>query len=135
VLINAALIHTEIEAWNTMTEQNQQPTPEYLFTRRMALATLATLLMKVRQGPLTALVIHEFLSQAATGITTCWQLLNGDGIEIVEQALLHYFPLLVAFAKQSSPYQQTAAYLASQSILCVLCCLCQKGIELTSERH
>jgi len=101
-----------------MTDQDQQQANEYLISRRVALATLATLssslLAKVRLGPLTALIIEEFLAQCATSLTVCYHLLQGDGLVAVEATLPEYLPLLISLAKQSSPYQRRAAYLASQ---------------------
>ncbi len=98
------------------------PNPgELLITRRMALATLATLptalLTKVQTGPLTPSIAEEFLMQAATSITTCWHLLRGDGLATVEYTLPKYVSLLTMLVKHASPYQQRAAYLASQGYL------------------
>jgi DNA-binding SARP family transcriptional activator len=113
-----ALIHAEIEAWNTMTEQDQPPIPEYLLTRRMALATLATLstslLAKVQSGPLTTLIVEEFLTQCTSSLTACSHLLQGDGITTVESTLPRYLPPLIALTKSPSSFQQRAITLASQ---------------------
>jgi DNA-binding SARP family transcriptional activator len=113
-----ALIHAEIETWNTMTEQDQLPIPEYLLTRRMALATLATLstslLTKVQSDSLNTVVVEEFLSQCATSLTACSHLLQGDGLTTVEYTLPRYLPPLIALAKSPSAFQKRAAHLASQ---------------------
>ncbi len=113
-----ALIHAEIEKWNAMTDHNSD---ELRITRRTALATLATLpaalLTKVQLGPLSESIVEDFLRQAATSISTCWHLLNGEGIAQVEYALPTYLPLLVTLAKQPSRQQTTAAYLGSQGCL------------------
>jgi tetratricopeptide (TPR) repeat protein len=115
------LLHAELERWTTMAEQPDGKTSEGLPTRRIVLAGLATLsaplLAKVQAGPLTALLVEEFLSQCSASITACWHLLNGDGLVTVEYALPTYLPLLVALARQPSRYQQTVAYLASQGSL------------------
>ena len=114
-----ALIHSEIEAWHTMT--NQDSTGEYHITRRMALVTLATLssslIARVQLEPLSTLLIEEFLTQCATSITTCWHLMQGRELGIVQQALTHYLPILRSWTKHPSPYQKTSAYLASQGCL------------------
>jgi len=116
-----ALLHEQIERWNTMSDQAGKTSSDVLLGRRLALTTLATvsaaLLTKVQAGPLTALLLEEFLAQCSASITACWHLLNGDGLGTVEHALAKYLPLLVALARQSSPYQQKAAYLAAQGSL------------------
>jgi tetratricopeptide (TPR) repeat protein len=81
------------------------------------------LLTHVQAGPLTVLLLEEFLSQCSASITACWHLLNGDGLATVEYVLPRYLPLLVALARQPSRYQQRAAYLAAQgSLLMDLVC-------------
>jgi tetratricopeptide (TPR) repeat protein len=116
-----AFIQAEFNKWSKMTHQDAQPTNEYLISRRMALATLATLssslVAKVQFGPLTTFVIGEFLAQCATSITTCWHLMQGRELTIVQQALTRYLPVLSSWARQSSSYQQTSAYLAAQGCL------------------
>jgi DNA-binding SARP family transcriptional activator len=116
-----ALLHVQMERWNTMSDQAGEKSSDVLLGRRMALTTLATvsaaLLTKVQTGLLTTLLLEEFLAQCTASITACWHLLNGDGLGTVEHALPKYLPLLVALARQSSPYQQTAAYLAGQGSL------------------
>ncbi len=116
-----ALLHTELERWNTMVEQPDAKTGDVFPTRRTVLAALAilppTLLSKLHAGPLSALLLEEFLALSATSLTACWHLFNGDGMTAVEYALPKYLPLLVALAKQPSSYQQTAAYLAAQGSL------------------
>ncbi len=116
-----ALLHVQMERWNMMSDQAGKKSSDVLLGRRMALTTLATvsgaLLTKVQAGPLTALLLEEFLAQCTASITACWHLLNGDGLGTVERALPKYLPLLVALARQPSSYQQTAAYLAAQGSL------------------
>ena len=116
-----ALVHTELERWNTMAHQSDGNSSEVLVPRRTALAALAmlstTLVAKVQTGPLTAVLMEDFLTQCTASITSCWHLLNGDGLATVEYALAKYLPLLVALTRQSSPYQKTAAHLAAQGSL------------------
>ena len=116
-----ALIHTALEQWDQMTDQMASSPDEYRISRRMALATLATLssslLTKVQLGPLTPLIIKEFLAQCATSITTCWHLLQGRELLIVKQALTSSLPVLSSWAKEPSSYQKESAYLASQGYL------------------
>jgi tetratricopeptide (TPR) repeat protein len=104
-----------------MADQDYQQTSEYLITRRTALATLATLstrlLTRVQGGPLSPIVVEEFLRESTTAITACWELLNANGLATVEYALPRYLPLLMNLAHQPSKYQQQAAYLASQGCL------------------
>jgi DNA-binding SARP family transcriptional activator len=111
-------IHFEIEKWNIMTDQDNRPTNEYRLTRRMALATLATLptalLTKVQYGPVSSLLVEEFLRESATSITACYHLLKRDGLTTVAYTLPQYLPLLISLTQTSSHYQQTAASLASQ---------------------
>jgi tetratricopeptide (TPR) repeat protein len=68
-------------------------------------------------GPLTAVIIEEFLSQCATSVTTCWHLMQGREFALVQQALTRYLPALSSWARQRSSHQQTSAYLASQGCL------------------
>ena len=116
-----ALLHTELERWTTMGEQPDGKTSDVRLARRTVLAGLVTvptaLLIKVQAGPLTALLLEEFLAQCTASITACWHLLNGDGLATIAYALPRYLPLLVALARQPSRYQQTAAYLAAQGYL------------------
>jgi tetratricopeptide (TPR) repeat protein len=116
-----ALLHAEIERWNDMNRQQNMNSAEYRISRRMALATLATLssslLTRVQLGPLTALLAEEFLAQCAASLTSCWHLLNEDGLHTVEYILPRYLPMLISLAKQPSPYQRRAAYLAAQGCL------------------
>jgi len=116
-----ALLHAELERWNTMAQQPDGSVSDVLLARRAVLAALATvpatLLVKVQAGPLTALLLEEFLSQCSASITACWRLLNGDGLATITYALPKYLPLLVALARQPSRYQQTAVYLAAQGYL------------------
>ena len=116
-----ALVHTELERWNTMAHQSDGNSREVLMSRRTALAALAilstALVAKVQTGPLTAVLMEDFLTQCTASITSCWHLLNGDGLVTVEYALPRYLLLLVALARQSSPYQKTAAHLAAQASL------------------
>jgi tetratricopeptide (TPR) repeat protein len=111
-------VHSEIEGWNDMAPPQSSRAGEQLVTRRAALATLAlvsaALLKKVQLGPLTALLMEEFLAQCSVSITACHQLLRSDGFAAVEYALPQYLSLLTAIARYPSSYQQKAAYLASQ---------------------
>jgi tetratricopeptide (TPR) repeat protein len=104
-----------------MAEQPDGKTGDVFPRRRTVLAGLAAvptvLLTHVQAGPLTVLLLEEFLSQCSTSITACWHLLNGDGLATVEYVLPTYLPLLVALARQPSSYQQRAAYLAAQGYL------------------
>ncbi len=116
-----ALLHTELQRWNTMIYQPTTPSSEELLPRRTLLAALAVLstilVVKVQKGPLTAVLMEDFLTQCAASITACWHLLNGEGLVTVEYALPKYLSLLVGLARQPSPYQKTAAYLAAQGSL------------------
>ncbi|MGB8346344.1 MAG: helix-turn-helix transcriptional regulator [Ktedonobacteraceae bacterium] len=47
----------------------------------------------------------------------CWKLGNGHDLETAESILKSYLPKVAALAKQASPYQQIAAYIASQGFL------------------
>jgi len=104
-----------------MAQQPDGSASDVLLARRAVLAALATvpatLLVKVQAGPLTALLLEEFLSQCSASITACWRLLNGDGLATITYALPKYLPLLLALARHPSSYQQTAAYLAAQGSL------------------
>ncbi len=111
-------VHSEIEGWNDMAPPQSSRAGEQLVTRRAALATLAlvsaALLTKVQLGPLTILLMEEFLAQCSVSITACHQLLRSDGFATVEYALPQYLPLLMTIARYPSSYQQKAAYLAAQ---------------------
>ena len=116
-----SLIHTEIETWSTIINQDRGRTNEYLISRRTALATLATLsstlLTKMQFGTRTLSLLEEFLAEATTSIVACWHLLRGDGLATVEYALPKYLPLLIALIKHHPAYKTRASYLASQGFL------------------
>jgi hypothetical protein len=110
-------IYVIIELRRIMNEEQSQLIDPSQITRRdlFALATISPpLLTKIQRGWLTTSVIEEFLSEATASITTCWYLLQGDGLPIVEWTLPQYLPELVVVVKSSSSYQQRAAYLAAQ---------------------
>ncbi|MBV9691204.1 MAG: winged helix-turn-helix domain-containing protein [Ktedonobacteraceae bacterium] len=116
-----ALLHEQIERWNTMSDQAGKTSSDVLLGRRLALTTLATvsaaLLTKVQAGPLTALLLEEFLAQCSASITACWHLLRGDGLSTVEYVLPKYLPVLTALIQQLPTYKQKSAYLAAQGYL------------------
>lgn len=112
-------VHTEIEKWNDMPGKSANNANEYLLSRRTALAALATLsgslLTKVQQVPLSALVMEEFLSHCTSSITACYHLMCVNGLATVEYALPKYLPLLAGLCEHSSSfYQKRTAYLAAQ---------------------
>jgi tetratricopeptide (TPR) repeat protein len=61
-------------------------------------------------------MIEEFLSEAATSITSCWHL-QDDDLAVVERAVPQYLPQLEGLAKHSTFYRQRASYLAAQAFL------------------
>lgn len=101
-----------------MTGQQSQ---EYQISRRVALATLATLptalLATVQFGSFTGVVVEEFFAQCTASITACFHLLGENGLSIVEQVLPTYVPSLKGLAQYPSRYQSHAAYLAAQGCL------------------
>lgn len=64
---------------------------------------------------------EEALPFFAAGMAACWRQYTPDGLQAVRGTLSAYLPTLEHFARQSSPYTQTAAHLASQGYL--LTCL------------
>jgi tetratricopeptide (TPR) repeat protein len=94
---------------------------EYQISRRNLLIALATVpfgsLVAVQRKLKAGLILEEFLPQCTASMTACWYLMQGREFEAVEHALANYLPLLVSWAQRPSPYQQTAAYLASQGAL------------------
>jgi tetratricopeptide (TPR) repeat protein len=111
-----SLIHAEIETWDAMNDDS----PEFSSGRRAALLNLAavssSLLLNMQRGPLTTLVIEEFLAACATSTVACWHLLNGEGLTKVEKTVPRYLPLLRLLTEQP-PYRQRASYLAAQNYL------------------
>jgi tetratricopeptide (TPR) repeat protein len=57
---------------------------------------------------------EKLLVQCAASITALWHLLKGSELALVEQTLSTYLLNLVLLARKPSPYQKTAARLASQ---------------------
>lgn len=90
----------------------------YIVSRRSMLAALALLPLTLQTSWPQQLVQpphpETFLPECTASITSCWHLLNGDGLAAIEQTLPVYLPTLVTWSKQPSRYQQTAASLAAQ---------------------
>ena len=113
-------IYETIERRSTMSDEQSQLIDPSQITRRdlIALASVSfPLITSIRQGRLTAGVIEEFLSEVTASVTTCWYLLQGDGLTTVEVTLPLYLPELVQVVKSSSLYRKRAAYLAAQGFL------------------
>lgn len=94
----------------------------YTLSRRNALKAIAGLPLAFSSGGRLSYQKYqpspeEFLPECAASISSCWHLLNGDGLSIIEETLPLYLPLLVKWARQSSRYQQIAAYLGAQGCL------------------
>jgi tetratricopeptide (TPR) repeat protein len=91
----------------------------YTLSRRQALITLATLpsalCMTLQLGQTSSAMIEKVLTRCAASITSCWHLLKGSELALVEQILSSYIFTLVTLAQQPSRYRQTAARLASQA--------------------
>jgi DNA-binding SARP family transcriptional activator len=91
----------------------------YLHSRRQALITIATLPValwtSVQQGITSASMTEKLLTRCAANITSLWHLLKGSELSFIEQTLSTYVLTLVTLAQQPSPYQKTAARLASQT--------------------
>jgi DNA-binding SARP family transcriptional activator len=139
-------VHTGIESWNRMVDQNHPQRKEFLSTRRTVLTDLAlvsaSILGWMQSGKMTAFMAKEFLAECATSLTACYHLLKRDGFLPVEYALSQYLPHLIVLGKSPSSFQKEAASLASQA-----CCLmgltkfhllqfheqaryCEQGVEL-----
>jgi hypothetical protein len=68
------LLYIEIERWNIAQQPDEKTGGEFP-ARRTVLAALVTLpptlLKKLHVGPLSALLLEEFLAQSATSLTAC----------------------------------------------------------------
>lgn len=97
------------------------PQETYIVSRRSMLTALALLPLTLRtsfpQQLTQPLHPEAFLPECAASITSCWHLLNGDGLTAIEQTLPAYLPTLVTWSKRPSRYQATAASLAAQGSL------------------
>src|SRR5579875_73251 len=93
----------------------------YTMSRRSALVAIAALpaalLAATQQQRKEVPAPEEFLPACAASLSACWQLMNGKEIAAVERELSRYLPTLIVQARQSSMYQEPAAYLASQGCL------------------
>jgi tetratricopeptide (TPR) repeat protein len=112
------IVHTEIESWKSVIDEEYQTTEAYHYTRRMAIQNLvlfpSSLLTAVQWSSHTDYVAQEFLIQCAPCIMACSYLLNADGFATVEYMLPPYLRQLTKMAKLPSPLQKEAAYLATQ---------------------
>jgi tetratricopeptide (TPR) repeat protein len=112
------LLELEMDMFNEV--QLQYDLEEFHLSRRNALKTIAAipagLLAAVQQRQKTVSP-EEFLPACTASLSACWHLMNGKEIIAVEQAVSKYLPILLIWARQSSPYQKTIAYLASQGCL------------------
>jgi tetratricopeptide (TPR) repeat protein len=91
------------------------------FSRRSMLTSLAALPLACLY-PLVQQNKHEpfpeeLLPACATSITSCWYLLNGSDLAVIEKNLPAYLPTLVSWAQKSSRSQPLAAGLAAQGSL------------------
>jgi DNA-binding XRE family transcriptional regulator len=118
-----AIVSAEIESWKRMIDEDYQPTEAYLSTRRMVIGSMAlfpaSFLTAAQFWPMSDVVAQGFVVQCAPCIMACSYLLKGDGLAAVEKMLPQYLPQLVRLAKQPSPAQKEAAYLAAQG-LCLM---------------
>ena len=118
-----SIAYAEIESWKRMIDDDYQPAEAYQSTRRMAIGSLAlfpaSFLTGVQLWPMSDAIAQGFVLQCAPCIMACSYLLKGDGLAAVEKILPQYLPQLVRLAKQPSPMQQEAAYLAAQG-LCLM---------------
>lgn len=94
---------------------------EGVLSRRDALMMIAGLplafLTKVQIGPITTVLLEEFLAQCTASLATCWHLLKGTEFQQVETLLSQYVPELEKLAYQPSKYQKNIASLAAQGHL------------------
>jgi tetratricopeptide (TPR) repeat protein len=106
-----------------MIDEDYQPTEAYQSTRRIVIGSLAlfppSFLAAAQLWPMPDLIAQGFVLQCAPCIMACSYLLKGDGLAAVEKLLPQYLSQLVRLAKQPSPVQKEAAYLAAQG-LCLM---------------
>lgn len=97
------------------------PQNTYTLSRRSMLTALALLPLTLQTSWPQPLIQpphpEAFLPECTASITACWNLLNSDGLAMIEQTLPTYLPTLVDWAKQSSRYQSMAASLGAQGSL------------------
>ncbi len=113
------IIDQELRMFDLVKSLYHQET--YTVSRRSVLTALAclplTLLASSPQKLMQPPHPEVFLPECTASITACWSLLNGDGLATIEQTLPAYLPTLVAWSKQPSRYQSTAASLGAQGSL------------------
>jgi transcriptional regulator with XRE-family HTH domain/tetratricopeptide (TPR) repeat protein len=134
------LVDQELQMFDLVKSLYHEET--YTLSRRSVLSSLATLplallspipsLQKVPPHP------EELLPACAASITSCWSLLNGDGLTTVEQTVPMYLPTLVKWARQTSRYQRVAATLGAQGgrlmgIIAYHHCCFQDGLAFANQ--
>lgn len=117
-----AMLHQEIIMLNAAEPEttNGGRIATYPMSRRQALFSLASLpvaFLAARPGPSAVPDVDTaaFLTQCSASLTACWHLLKGSDIYAVDRILPAYSVHLDSLARRSSPYQRTAALLASQA--------------------
>lgn len=94
---------------------------KYSLSRRQVLMSIAmlpvALLKTTQQGSWYRFDIEEFLPRCTASITAVWHLLKGREFIAVEEVLLECLPTLITLSRKPSPYQETAAQLATQTCL------------------
>lgn len=114
-------IQASIKEFDDMTQHHNSD--EARISRRHALQAIAK--FPIQMYALGAFGIEsmrlapaeEILPSCGAGIIACRALLKNEEITTIEHILSAYLPALETLAHQSSPYQQAAAHLTSQSYL------------------
>ncbi|WP_069806307.1 AfsR/SARP family transcriptional regulator, partial [Thermogemmatispora onikobensis] len=89
---------------------------DYTISRRQMLGALAALPLTTLTGVRNGLPpAEEVLPLCAAANTACWQLLNSQGIGIVQEILPRYLPLLERLAQPGTPQHSLAARLAAEA--------------------
>ena len=112
-----SVIDQEIVGFDAMKPQSNDEA--YILSRRQALVTITALpvaLSSVLQDGMTSTqTTQKLLARCSASLTSCWHLLKGNELSLVEQTLSTYLLTLVTIAQQPSQYQKLAARLASQA--------------------
>ena len=93
---------------------------EQPLSRRQALVAIAALpygVLAAAKHTGAEIAPEAFLPQATAAITSCWSIMQYRDFAAVKQALSHCLPALSTLAQKTSPYQLSAASLATQGNL------------------
>ncbi len=111
------LVDREIKMMDEILWQYQQQDEQISARRQFLFALVALpLTLQSRSHDLRAdRDIEEFLRLCSVSLSTCWHLMRGQGIAVLEEVVAQYVPTLMSLVRRPSPSQPLAARLATQA--------------------